>query len=352
MRRLTLSILVTICFFTILTAVFFGEGGYLSLNIQVSGLPVDQRTVVLSTWGIPNFSNDFLENPPNMLSDFAGNAYYTQPSSKGIARLEPLRSLVNEWSTPIDNSTVTPTGIAFDDIGNIYFASNVTNKIGRLDPGTGLLTEWSILTDSSNNGTISIASDLATGSVFFVNSGNYKIGRLDPTSSSITEWIPINTSKNIGFRDIVFDPDNEIVFSLEDNGHVITGLDIGSNTFTEWHLANNSSDVSDLVLGFNEIFFSDRGTNSIGRLDFATDLITKWSIPKDNSTSGLTSVAFDSSTGGLYFANDETNKIGRLNPVTGEITEWSIGTKPLAITATPGGNLFFIDDMGRIGRLG
>ena len=81
-----------------------------------------------------------------------------------------------------------------------------------------------------------------------------------------------------------------------------------------------------------------------------TNTITEWRIPTDTDTSRPSDVAFDPSTGSVYFA--EGQKIGRLIPVGNVFTEWSIGNRPLAISVGPGGTFFYIDEVGRIGRLG
>jgi streptogramin lyase len=183
----------------------------LSLFIPAAAIPADQMRVVLSTWALPTYSKDI----SNVISDFAGNAYFSESTINKIGRLEPPRNMITEWRLPTNSSI--PTGVAFDPTsGSIYFSETGSNKIGRLNPTINIITEWRLPTNSSR----------PTGVAF------------DPTSKSI------------------------------------------------------------------------------------------------------------------YFAESGTNKIGRLEPATNVITEWAIGSNPLAISVTPGGSCFFIDEIGRIGRLG
>jgi virginiamycin B lyase len=124
-----------------------------------------------------------------------------------------------------------------------------------------------------------------------------------------------------------------------------------TNTFTEWALSPNSGKVSSLSSGFGGIiYYSYSGSNKIGGLDSTTNMITEWTLPSNSSKPA--GIAFDSTSGNIYFADSGANKIGRLVPTTNAITEWNIGKSPSAISVTPGGSIYYIDDIGGIGRLG
>jgi virginiamycin B lyase len=343
-----LAIILVLC----LVAVMNGPLTKYALFAPAFAIPPDQRTVVQSTWALPGFTQDVR----NMISDFAGNAYFSETGSNKMGRLEPTTNMITEWQiSSSGNSSARPTGIAFDpSTGSIYFAESGTNKIGRLEPTANMITEWQI--SSSGNSSArptGIAFDTSTGSIYFAESGKNKIGRLDPATNTITEWSLPNGSKNMALGDIIFDPDFRNLYYITNNGYAITRLDPATNTFTEWTLPISSSNISDITSGFGIVSFTESGTNKIGRLDPATNTITELEISSSgNSTARPTGIAFDTSTGSIYFTESGTNKIGRLDPATNVITKWDVGSKPLTVTVTPAGSVFYIDEFGRIGRLG
>jgi streptogramin lyase len=267
--------------------------------IPALAIPADQAAAVLSTWAIPTYSKDI----SNLVSDFAGNAYFSESSTNKIGRLEPATNMITEWTLP--NNSSKPAGVAFDpSSGSIYFAESSTNKIGRLVVATNAITEWTL---------------------------------------------PNNSSKS-GLRFISFDSDSRNVYFVENNGNTIGRLEPTKNTFTEWTLPTMSSNILTISPSFGGIYFAESSTNKIGRLEPTKNMITEWTLP--NNSSKPAGVAFDPSSGSIYFAESSTNKIGRLVPATNVITEWNIGSNPLAISVSPGGSCFFVDEIGRIGRFG
>jgi streptogramin lyase len=155
---------------TVLTLFFIATmNGSLKHSLLIApafAFPADQKTVVQSTWALPVFTQDI----QNMVSDFAGNAYFSETSSNKIGRLEPSTNTVTEWGiSSSGNSSARPTGIAFDpSTGTIYFTESGTNKIGRYEPTTDRITKWDVGGDPS---AITVTS---AGSVFYIDD----IGRM------------------------------------------------------------------------------------------------------------------------------------------------------------------------------
>ena len=83
--------------------------------------------------------------------------------------------------------------------------------------------------------------------------------------------------------------------------------------------------------------------------DQTTVVLSTWGIPTNSAN--ITSILSDFA-GNVYFGESNPNKIGRLVPATNTFTEWLIASHPLAIAVNPGGNCFFADNIGRLGRLG
>jgi streptogramin lyase len=171
------------------------------------------------------------------------------------------------------------------------------------DQTAAVLSTWAI--PSYSKDIANVASDFG-GNAYFSETSTNKIGRLEPATNMITEWtLPTNSSKPAG---IAFDPSS------------------------------------------GSVYFAESSTNKIGRLEPATNMITEWTLPTNSSKPA--GIAFDPSSGSVYFAESSANKIGRLVPATNVVTEWNIGSKPLATSVTPGGSIIFIDEIGRIGRIG
>ncbi len=284
----------------------------LSLFKSASAIPTDQTAVVLSTWAMPTNS----ANITSIISDFAGNVYFIESKASKIGRLVPATNTFTEWfiaSHPLASQNIFElptkagklTGIALDPTsGNVYFGESNPNKIGRLVPATNTFTEWALPTNSGSIGFNSIAFHPPSGSVYFGESNPYKIGRLVPAT----------------------------------------------NTFTEWALPTNSGNIFSITPGFAGIYYAENNSNKIGAFDPAANTFTQWALPSNSGK--LTGVAFDPTYGNVYFGESNPNKIGRFVPATNTFTEWFIASQPLAIAVTPGGNCFFADNIGRLGRLG
>jgi streptogramin lyase len=131
-----------------------------------------------------------------------------------------------------------------------------------------------------------------------------------------------------------------------------------------WPIATNSANITSVISDYaGNVYLIESNASKIGRLVPATNTFTEWFITYHPLASEniwalpakpgkLTGVAFDPAYGNIYFGESNPNKIGRLAPATNTFTEWSIASHPLAISVNPGGNCFFAEDIGRLGRLG
>jgi streptogramin lyase len=298
------SSLVTVLIICVFVSSDGSHGRYDSVP-TVLAFPPDQQEVVQSIWSLPSSSS----STGNIVSDFAGNAYFPQTSQNKLARLEPATNMVTEWTiTSNSSSDAAPTGIAFDP---------------------------------------------TTGSVYFTESGTGKIGRLEPATNTITEWGPPNKSKNMTLGDIIVEPATGNIYFINENDFAIKKLEPGTNTFTDWTLPVSTSNISGIISGFDSVYFTESGTGKIGRLEPATNKVTEWTVTSNSSSDAApTGIAFDPTTGSVYFIELGTNNIGRLDPGTEMITKWRVENKLLTLGVTPAGSVFYIDDLGRIGRLG
>jgi virginiamycin B lyase len=100
------------------------------------------------------------------------------------------------------------------------------------------------------------------------------------------------------------------------------------------------------------LWFTDAGSNSIGRINPTTHAIKKMTLPPNSAPQGITA----GSDGNLWFTEAGSNKIGRLS-TSFQLMEFSIPTpssEPVSITKAPGldSDLWFTEFSGdKIGRI-
>ena len=117
----------------------------------------------------------------------------------------------------------------------------------------------------------------------------------------------------------------------------------------------NTTNIKDIAVdSTGNIYYTEYASNKIGRLTPATNTITEWNIPTDDS--GPYSINFDAVSGNIYFTEYASNKIGRLTPATNTITEWTIPTDdsgPTEIVSDSSSPaVYFIEDKtDKIGKL-
>ena len=110
----------------------------------------------------------------------------------------------------------------------------------------------------------------------------------------------------------------------------------------------NTTNIKDIAVdSTGNIYFTEYASNKIGRLTPATNTITEWTIPTDDS--GPADLVFDFGTS-VYFLENKADKIGRYNYIQNVFTEWDISKSPYKVTADTVGNIFFIDKE-KIGRI-
>ena len=117
-----------------------------------------------------------------------------------------------------------------------------------------------------------------------------------------------------------------------------------------WALPTNPGKLTGIAFDptYGNIYFGERNPNNIGEINPTNNTLTEWALPTHSGK--LTGVVFDPTSRNIYFGESNPNKIGRLAPATNTFTEWSIANHPLSILVDPCGNVFFADNIGRLGR--
>ena len=130
----------------------------------------------------------------------------------------------------------------------------------------------------------------------------------------------------------------------------------GQVAITEFPVSTAASDPLWITTGPDgNLWFTENGSDNIGRIDPTTHVITEFPIPTaDSQPWGITA----GPDGGIWFTESVGDKIGRIDPTTLAITEYPVPNAlatPETITVGPDGNLWFtepkIGGIGQIGRI-
>jgi virginiamycin B lyase len=91
---------------------------------------------------------------------------------------------------------------------------------------------------------------------------------------------------------------------------------------------------------------TDSGLNAIVRVDPASKAVKVWPLPATRADANLNTPAFDG-RGRIWFTG-QSGIYGRLDPTTGKMEVWDApkGIGPYGITATPGGEIYYVSLAG------
>ena len=173
----------------------------------------------------------------------------------------------------------------------------------------------------------------------------------------LSSW-KINTTN---IKDIAVDFTGNIYFT-EYASNKIGRLTPATNTITEWTIPTDDSGPTDIVSdSSSSVYFIEDKTDKISKLDFANSKFSEYD-PNSNSTTtrGFIDITFGGNLNQLYYVLNDTLTIGRLDTSTNKTTEWKIpsqnsnSTSPNEITSLTSvyGDIFFVkSDSNKIGRL-
>jgi len=93
-------------------------------------------------------------------------------------------------------------------------------------------------------------------------------------------------------------------------------------------------------------WITDGGLNAIVRFDPSTEKTTVWPLPEDAGYANLNTGAFAGD--GKFWFTGQSGIYGRLDPATGDMKVFQApeGRGPYGITATPGGDVYFVSLAG------
>jgi virginiamycin B lyase len=180
------------------------------------------------------------------------------------------------------------------------------------------------------------------GALWFTEDGTGQIGRI--TTAGATSSFPVPTALAFGTRaygtGIAIGVDGALWFT-EPGGNKI-GRITTAGLVTEFVLPTPNSGPFGIA-GALDLWFTEYFSNKIGRIDFSSGAITEFAVPSANSNP--TGIAWGPD-GALWFAEEgPPGKIGRIT-LDGAVTEFATPTTssfPLGITRGPDGALWFTE---------
>jgi len=122
--------------------------------------------------------------PHGLVSDRAGNIWFTANSKGYIGKLDPRTGQVTEYPLP-DTGGDDPHTPVFDQEGTLWFTVQGGNGVGRLDPRTGMIMLKKVPTPRALPYGIAVNSK---GVPFFCEFGTNRLARIDPQTMDITEY--------------------------------------------------------------------------------------------------------------------------------------------------------------------
>lgn len=261
-----------------------------------------------------------------------------------VAMANPARA-ASITENPLPQPFSRPTSITAGPDGNLWFMEEGLDKIARLTTG-GALTEFPVPSAGSPYPSITVGPD---GNLWFTEQGTSKIGRVTPLGV-VTEF-----STGVGSQPnfITTGPNSSLYYTSLD-GSVRKITTSGSvTTLQGYYYAGGLRGI--VARPDGTLWVANQNTNTIDKLSDIDNLtaitVTSYGIPSATSSPQAITVGPD---GNIWFT-EQIGKIGRLNVGTGVITEFTIPTPdsiPGSITAGPDGNIWFTENnTHKIGRI-
>jgi virginiamycin B lyase len=146
-------------------------------------------------------------------------------------------------------------------------------------------------------------------------------------------------------HDVAPAPDGTVWYTGQHAG-VLGRLDPKTGQVERVPLGQGSSPHGVIVGPDGAAWVTDAGQNAILRVDPSTKAVSLWALPAARTDANLNTAAFDG-RGRIWFTG-QSGIYGRLDPKTGNMAVWDApkGIGPYGITATPGGEIYYVSLAG------
>ena len=302
-----------------------------------------------------------LNLPVNLTFDKDQNIYIADTYNNSIRKIDSdtgiITTIVRNEDKYAVNGLKTPTGIAFDKKDNLYIAELKNERIRRVNVNSG--NEMTLIGTKSETESPSINYDMAgpfnvvfdeEGNLYVSVPGESKIRRVDFFTGDITDAAGTD---EIGFSGdgklatnarisnptgMVIDANGNLYFSDTGNdrirkidtktGIIITIAGTGKKKTTKDGMlaidTNLSNPLGLAVDKVGNLFYVDRGSNRIRKIDITTNIVTTIAGTGKSGFSGdegpanqaklanPTGIAFDKA-GNLYVVDRGNNRIRKIS---------------------------------------
>jgi len=264
-----------------------------------------------------------------------------------IAYAAPIGTL-KQFRVPTRNSS--PLDITQGSDGNFWFTEgNVLppqpfgpHNVGLITP-SGAITEFAVCFFCFPNRIVQ-----GPGGVLYFTKSDPGLGRIRTDGTVLPDVVPPNTLAN--GNGVAAHGDD--TFFAAFNTHSIWRYNVPSDQFTEYAIPTPGASPSEVAVDAGGIvWFTDAGTNQIGRLDPATGTITE-TPPLDGDVNGPRGIAI-ATDGKVWFTKRFSHVVGFLDPLTNQVTEFQLATTgPEGIAAGSDGSIWFTQSVaGNVARI-
>ena len=303
------------------------------LALCAASLCAAAAAVRIQEWSIP--AADRFPHDPAVAPD--GSLWYTGMGSNTLGRLDPKSGQFRSY--PLKTPDSGPHGLVADREGNIWFTANYKGYIGKLDPKSGQVTEYPMPDMAADDPHTPIFD--RTGILWFtVQQGNF-IGRLDPARGSmVLKRVPTLDARPYG---IAVNPQG-IVFFTEFGTNKIGRIDPISLAITSYLLPKEARPRRIAITADGMVWYTDYRRGYLGRLNPRSGDVKEWRSPggRKSAPYGMTALQ----DGSIWYSESgvKPNTLVSFNPQTRKFASWPVpsgGGVIRHMVATPGGDIYF-----------
>ena len=215
--------------------------------------------------------------PDTLKGDPGGNTMRVHPNgtvwaasigSNAMFKLDPRTGEFSSYQVPSGikaKRTASPYGFAIAGDGKIWFAEYAMNAVGRIDPNTGRIDEFPVPVE--NGVPRKVGSD-ADGNIWVGLHESGQLLKIDYETEKMSLYTP--PTKNSGMYSVCGDLKNNVIWFSEQGTDKIGRFDPKTNTFTEFPLPYPETDVRRIEVDQNypnRIWWAGEKSNRMGYIE-------------------------------------------------------------------------------------
>ncbi len=194
--------------------------------------------------------------PIDVATSSDGAIWFVEGEGNTLGRFWPLTMTVELYPLPLADGY--PVAVTIDSSGNVWFAAAAADQIGVYHPREMTMTLYAV-----PDGSFPTSLVVDAGVVWFTEGLGNALGRLDPASGHVDEFVL--PTANASPKGLALDGRGRL-WLAESMADKIAMFDPATQAFTEYALAAGAAPEDVVVLGGDEVWFTQGGGNSLGRL--------------------------------------------------------------------------------------